>query len=61
MIDTLNKLKEKKIVCTIATSRGRKSLIEFLESMNIAQYFSYLLAAEDTTQLKPNAEPVKKR
>ena len=41
-------------------SRGRKSLIEFLESMNIAQYFSYLLAAEDTTQLKPNAEPVKK-
>lgn len=60
MIETLNKLKEKKIVCTIATSRGRKSLIEFLESMNIAQYFSYLLAAEDTTQLKPNAEPVKK-
>lgn len=60
MIETLNKLKEKEIVCTIATSRGRKSLIEFLESMNIAQYFSYLLAAEDTTQLKPNAEPVKK-
>ena len=28
--------------------------------MNIAKYFSYLLAAEDTTLHKPNAEPVKK-
>ena len=60
MIETLNKLKEKGIVCTIATSRGRKSLIEFLESLNIAEYFSYLLAAEDTPHLKPNAEPIKK-
>lgn len=28
--------------------------------MNIAKYFSYLLAAEDTTLHKPNAEPVKR-
>lgn len=28
--------------------------------MNIAKFFSYILAAEDTTLLKPNAEPVKK-
>ena len=58
--ETLNRLNEKGIVCTIATSRGRNSLLGFLESMNIAKYFSYLLAAEDTTLHKPNAEPVKK-
>ena len=60
MVETLNELKKKGIVCTIATSRGHNSLVEFLESMNIAKFFSYILAAEDTTLLKPNAEPVKK-
>ena len=60
MVETLNKLKKKGIVCTIATSRGRNSLIEFLESMGIMKYFSYILAAEDTAFLMPNAEPVKK-
>ena len=58
MVDTLNKLKDKGIVCTIATSRNGKSLREFLDKMNITNLFSYLLAAEDTTLLKPNAEPV---
>ena len=58
MADTLNKLKDKGIVCTIATSRNGKSLREFLDKMNITNLFSYLLAAEDTTLLKPNAEPV---
>ncbi len=56
--DTINKLKDSGIVCTVATSRSRKSLIEFLEKMNIAHLFSYLLAAEDTALLKPNAELV---
>ena len=58
--DFCMRLNEKGIVCTIATSRGRDSLLGFLESMNIAKYFSYLLAAEDTTLHKPNAELVKK-
>lgn len=60
VVETLNELKKKDIICTIATSRGRKSLIDFLESMSIAKYFSYILAAEDTALLKPNAEPVNK-
>ncbi len=58
MVDTLNKLKDKGIVCTVATSRNGKSLREFLDKMNITNLFSYLLAAEDTALLKPNAEPV---
>ncbi len=58
VVDMLNKLKENGIVCTIATSRNGKSVREFLDQMKIANYFSYVLAAEDTTLLKPNAEPV---
>lgn len=58
MADTLTKLTDKGIVCTIATSRNGKSLRDFLDKMNISNLFSYLLAAEDTTLLKPNAEPV---
>ena len=58
MADTLRKLNDRGIVCTIATSRNGKSLREFLDKMNITNLFSYLLAAEDTTLLKPDAEPV---
>ena len=60
IVDTLNSLKNRGIVCTIATSRNGKSLREFLDKMNISNLFSYLLAAEDTILLKPNAEPVVK-
>ena len=58
VIDTLDKLKEQGIMLTIATSRNGKSLREFLDQMKIAKYFSYLVAAEDTSLLKPNPEPV---
>lgn len=58
--ETLDKLKEKGIVCTIATARGRDSLTEFLDRNGILERFSYILAAEDTTLLKPNPEPVLK-
>ena len=58
VIDTLEKLKDKGILCTIATSRNSKSLKEFLNKMNVAKYFTYVLAAEDTSLLKPNPEPV---
>lgn len=57
---TLNALKEKGMVLTIATSRNRRSLLEFLEKLDLKKYFTYVLAAEDTKLLKPNAEPVTK-
>lgn len=60
MIEVLEFLNEKGIVCTIATSRNGKSCREFLEQLGIAKYFSYVLCAEDTTLLKPNPEPVLK-
>lgn len=58
MVETLKILNEKGIVCTIATSRNGKSLREFLDRANISNLFTYLVAAEDTSLLKPNAEPV---
>ncbi|MCR5431947.1 MAG: HAD family hydrolase [Lachnospiraceae bacterium] len=60
VIEVLVKLKEKGITQTIATSRNRKSLIEFLEKYGLSDFFSYLLAAEDTERLKPNPDPVLK-
>ena len=60
MTETLKILNEKGVVCTIATSRNGKSLKEFLDRADIAKFFSYLVAAEDTTLLKPNGEPVTK-
>ena len=58
--EVLDTLADKGIACTIATARGRGSLKELLEKMNITDKFSYLLAAEDTALLKPDAEPVLK-
>ena len=58
--EILEFLTEKGVVCTVATSRNGKSCREFLEQLGIAQYFSYVLCAEDTELLKPNPEPVLK-
>lgn len=58
VVETLNILKEKGIQRTIATSRNNDSVKQFLTSMEIADYFSYVLGGEDTVLLKPNPEPV---
>ncbi|MCR5830159.1 MAG: HAD family hydrolase [Lachnospiraceae bacterium] len=58
VVEVLGELKEKGMILTIATSRNRKSLIDFLERFGLKDYFSYLLAAEDTERLKPNPDPV---
>lgn len=57
---TLKNLKMHDIVCTIATSRNRKSLLEFLDLMKLSEFFTYILAGEDTPLLKPNPDPVLK-
>ncbi len=57
---TLAKMHEAGLVLTVASSRGAKSLNDFLQEMGIAQYFSYVLGAGDVTHAKPNPEPVLK-
>ncbi len=60
LLETLEWMKEQGIVTTIATSRNNASLSEFLEKLNLAEYFSYALGGQDTQQLKPHPEPVLK-
>lgn len=60
ILDTLDKLEDMGITCTIATSRNRKSLLAFLTQLGIRSRFTYILAQEDTNLLKPNGEPVEK-
>ena len=58
--ETLKTLKMNDIVCTIATSRNRKSLLEFLALMKLSEFFTYILAGEDTPLLKPHPDAVLK-
>jgi len=56
--EVLSALREKSIKTTIATSRRRDSLIDFLNEWDITEYFPYVLGGDDTARNKPDPEPV---
>jgi len=56
----LARLKEKNILCTIATARNSGTLHEMLRLWKLDVWFPYILCAEDTVHLKPHPEPVLK-
>ena len=58
--ETLADLHAKGYILTVASSRETDSLNNFLRKMGIAQYFHYVLGAEDVIHAKPNPEPVLK-
>jgi len=58
VVDTIRLLRETGVKLTIATSRSRRTLISFLEDMDIIQYFSYIVAVDDVSKGKPDPEPV---
>lgn len=58
--ETLAGLHKQGIILTVASSRGRESLKDFLQAMGIAPYFDYVLGAEDVVNAKPKPEPVLK-
>lgn len=58
--ETLAELTARGCVCTVASSRGRESLNDFLREMGLSQYISYVLGAEDVTRAKPYPDPVLK-
>ena len=60
LAETLEWLKGRGIVTTIATSRNNASLAEFLSRLGLEEYFSYALGGQDTEQLKPDPQPVLK-
>lgn len=56
--ETLSMLREKGYVLTVASSRSSSSLNGFLGDMEIAEYVSYVLGADNVKMAKPHPEPV---
>lgn len=60
VLETLEKLHKKGCTFSVASSRGKGSLADFLQEMGIAPYVSFVLGAEDVKLAKPHPEPVLK-
>ena len=58
--ETLMWLQEHGIRMTVASSRTTFSLHDLLDGLGIANFFDYVLGAEDVTHPKPDPEPVLK-
>lgn len=60
VIETLKKLHEKGHTITIASSRSHHSLENFVKELELEEYITYVLGADDTKKAKPDPEPVLK-
>ncbi len=60
VLETLEALRGRGYVLTIASSRSYGSLKEFLQEMGLASYITYILGANSVTHAKPHPEPVLK-
>lgn len=58
VLDTLLRLSSKGYILTIASSRSRKSLLDFVHTMQLEEIFPYILGADDVIHAKPHPEPV---
>lgn len=58
--ETLNTLKAKGIILTLASSRSHSSLAQYVDELELSDLISYILGADDVQHGKPNAEPVEK-
>lgn len=58
--DTLRALHASGLLLTIATSRGYKSAADFIKAFGLADIITFIIAAEDVKNAKPDAEPVTK-
>lgn len=56
--ETLSELKNKGYILTIASSRSKVSLTEYLENLNLSGYISYIVGGEDVSKGKPDPEAV---
>ena len=60
VLETLRLLSQKGYTLTIASSRSHRSLMEFIEGMDLHHIIPYVLGTEDVSKAKPNPEPVLK-
>lgn len=58
VIETLTELKNRGLVLTIASSRSKASLTNYIKDLGIEALISYVLGADDVVEGKPNPEPV---
>ncbi len=58
--ETLRELHGRGLSLTIASSRGRDSLTDFVKTMKLEPYISYIVSAWDVTEAKPAPEMVVK-
>lgn len=56
--ETLETLKSKGLILTIASSRSHASLAGYVESLGLSSYISHILGADDVDRGKPDPEPV---
>lgn len=58
VIETLTELKNRGLVLTIASSRSKASLTNYIKDLGIEALISYVLGADDVVEGKPNPESV---
>ena len=56
--ETLVELKMRGMILTIASSRSRASLVEYVERLGLSSLICYVLGADDVTNGKPDPEAV---
>lgn len=58
VVETIKALHDAGIQLTIASSRGRDTLVEFLREMKMEQYISFVICATDIERAKPDPDMV---
>lgn len=60
VMETLHELHRRGIILTIASSRSRSSLADYIENLGLSQIITYFLGAADVSEGKPAPEAVNK-
>ncbi len=58
VMETLQELKARGYILTIASSRSHASLAEYVENLGLSSVIGYILGADDVDNGKPDPEPV---
>lgn len=60
VVETIKELKHRGCIITIASSRSKASLLEYVNRFELSDYISYIVSANDVVNAKPHPEPVLK-
>lgn len=60
VVDTIKTLHQQGCLITIASSRSKLSLEEYVDRFALKEYISYIVSANDVEHAKPHPEPVLK-